>query len=106
MPIWLESSQLIFIAAGITAALSVVALWLRLESRATARNMLVVALVATSAQLLNAALTPMSNALAVDWVRDVVLVVLAAALLRMVGMVLFRGVLRRLAQTRRALWRT
>lgn len=96
MPIWLESSQLIFIAAGITAALSVVALWLRLESRATARNMLVVALVATSAQLLNAALTPMSNALAVDWVRDVVLVVLAAALLRMVGMVLFRGVLQRL----------
>lgn len=96
MPAWLESSQLIFIAAGITAALSLIALWLRLESRATARNMLVVSLVATSAQLLNAALAPMNDVLAVNWVRDVVLVVLAAALLRMVGMVLFRGVLQRL----------
>ncbi len=96
MPAWLESSQLIFIAAGVTAALSLAALGLRLESRATARNMLVVALVATSAQLLNAALAPMSPVAAVEWVRNGVLVVLAAALLRMVGMVLFRGVLQRL----------
>ncbi|MBL8515256.1 MAG: mechanosensitive ion channel [Betaproteobacteria bacterium] len=96
MPTWLESSQLIFIAAAVTAALSIIALWLKLGSRATARNMLVVALVATSAQLLNAALSPMTQTPAVDWVRDVVLVVIAAALLRMVGMVMFRGVLHRL----------
>jgi small-conductance mechanosensitive channel len=89
-----ESSQIIYAAAGVTVALSLMALWLKLENRATARNTLIVAIVACVAQTLNAVLAPMSGSQLTAWLRDVILIVLAAALLRAAGMLVFRGILR------------
>jgi small-conductance mechanosensitive channel len=88
-----DTSQIVFVAAAVTVALSLVALWFKLENRATARNMLIVALVACVAQALNAALAPMAHGQIADWVRDVILIILAAAMLRVAGMLVFRGIL-------------
>jgi small-conductance mechanosensitive channel/CRP-like cAMP-binding protein len=88
-----QSSQTLFMAAGLTAALSLTAMLIRPDDRATSRNMLVVAIIATVLELINSAAAQWMPDPVPGTVRDILLVVLSATLMRMVGMLIFRGLL-------------
>ena len=89
----LQSSQTLYMVAGLTVALSLMAMLIRPDDRATSRNMLIGAVFATVVELINVAVAPSLPVAVTGAVRDTLLVVLSATLLRMIGLLIFRGLL-------------
>lgn len=88
-----QTAQTVYMAAGLTVALALTAMLIRPDDRATSRSMLVVAVGAALVELIVGNLALFLGSEALSWVRDILGVVLSATLLRMAGMLFFRGLL-------------
>lgn len=88
-----QSAQSLFMAAGLTAALALTAMLIRPDDRATSRNMLIVAIVAAVLGMINSAVAQWVPEQVTSSIRDALLIVLSATLMRMVGMLIFRGLM-------------
>ncbi len=91
-----QTAQTVYMAAGLTVALALTGMLVRPDDRATSRSMLLVALGAALVEVVNGSLAGWTGPQVSSWVRDVIGVVISATLLRMVGMLFFRGLLPRL----------